>query len=131
LTYITPRIIGTTGGGEGSAVCAACGLTSAIAMALPAEGIETAFRNSLSEVSAMLRAEHDTNFMVYNLSEKDYNVAKLNNQVLDFGWPDHQAPPLTLLFVITTAIHAWQRSGPENVCIVHCKGGKGRTGTVI
>ena len=52
-------------------------------------------------------------------------------KVLDFGWPDHQAPPLKLLFTICHSIDHWLRSDPDKVVSIHCKGGKGRTGTVI
>ena len=50
-------------------------------MSLPAEGLEAAYRNSLEEVARMLKTEHGDGFMVYNLSERTYDVSKLNNQV--------------------------------------------------
>ena len=34
---------------------------------------------------------------VFNLSERSYDTSKFNNQVLDFGWPDHLAPSLERL----------------------------------
>lgn len=52
-------------------------------------------------------------------------------QILDFPFPDHHAPPLTFLFTIVNAVDSWIEASPENVAIVHCKGGKGRTGVVI
>jgi len=100
-------------------------------MAMPSEGMQTAFRNSLDDVAGLLQTEHGQNYMVYNLSEKEYDTTKFNDQVLDFGWPDHQAPPLKLLFAICKSIDSWLRSAPLNVVAIHCKGGKGRTGTVI
>lgn len=61
LTYITPRII---------------------AMSLPAEGIiETAYRNDMSEVSKFLNEHHDKMYMVFNLSQKNYNTAKFDHRV--------------------------------------------------
>ena len=50
---------------------------------------------------------------------------------MDFPFPDHHAPPLTFLFTIVNAVDSWVEASPENVAIVHCKGGKGRTGVVI
>ena len=50
---------------------------------------------------------------------------------MDFPFPDHHAPPLTFLFTIVNAVDSWIEASPENVAIVHCKGGKGRTGVVI
>jgi len=110
LSYITPRII---------------------AMAMPGQGLESAFRNDLDDVAGLLESEHGNGYMVYNLSERAYDTSKLNDQVLDFGWPDHQAPPLKLLFAICKSIDSWLRSEDKNVVVIHCKGGKGRTGTVI
>ena len=34
---------------------------------------------------------------IINVSEKSYDVSQFYNQVLDFGWPDHQAPQLERL----------------------------------
>jgi protein-tyrosine phosphatase len=102
-----------------------------LAMAMPGEGLQSAFRNSLDDVAGMLESEHGKNYMVYNLSEKEYDTSKLNDQVLDFGWPDHQAPPLKLLFALCKSIDSWLKSDSKNVVAIHCKGGKGRTGTVI
>jgi protein-tyrosine phosphatase len=100
-------------------------------MAFPGEGLEAAYRNSLEEVADMLKSEHGDNYMVYNLSERTYDFAKLNHQVLHFGWPDHHAPPMKLLFTICASIDSWLRLDSRNVVCIHCKGGKGRTGTVI
>ena len=34
---------------------------------------------------------------IINVAEKSYESENLHNQVLDFGWPDHMAPPLERL----------------------------------
>ncbi|XP_062518376.1 tensin-1-like isoform X2 [Corticium candelabrum] len=110
LTYITERII---------------------AMSFPATGLESTYRNNLEDVARMLQQKHQDKFMVFNLSDRSYDVTKLNFQVLDFGWPDHLAPPLDRLCSICKSIDSWLASDPLHVVVVHCKGGKGRTGTVI
>lgn len=69
--------------------------------------------------------------MIINVAEKSYPGDGLNNQVLDFGWPDHMAPPMDRLCGCVQAMDGWNRSDPKNVVVVHCKGGKGRTGCVI
>jgi len=51
--------------------------------------------------------------------------------VIDFGFPDHHNPPLDLLFKIIYSMDEWLRKHEDNVAVVHCVGGKGRTGTVI
>jgi tensin len=110
LTYITPRII---------------------AMSFPASGLEATYRNSLQDVSAVLRQRHGENFMVFNVSERSYDISLMDHRVLEFGWPDHQAPPLERLCAIVRSMASWLAADPSHVCVVHCKGGKGRTGVVV
>ncbi|XP_078702234.1 tensin-3-like isoform X35 [Branchiostoma floridae x Branchiostoma belcheri] len=110
LTYITERII---------------------AMSFPAGGLESTYRNNLKDVAKMLQTKHGDNYMIFNVSEKRYDISKLNTQVLDFGWPDHHAPPLERLCSICKSMDSWLNSDPNHVVVVHCKGGKGRTGVVI
>ena len=52
-------------------------------------------------------------------------------QVLDFGWPDHLAPSLERLSSVCRSMKSWLDTDPQHVVVVHCKGGKGRTGCVI
>jgi protein-tyrosine phosphatase len=102
-----------------------------IAMAIPAGGWEANWRNHIDDVSKMLTKYHGMDFMIFNLSEKTYTYEKFNNQILEFGFPDHFNPPLNLLFKIIVSMHNWLSAGADHVAVVHCKGGKGRTGTVI
>ena len=110
LTYITERII---------------------AMSFPASGVESVYRNCLRDVAKMLMNKHGENYLVFNLSERRYDISKLNNQVLDFGWPDHLAPSLDRLCSICKSISSWLDSDQRHVAVVHCVGGKGRTGVVV
>eukprot|EP00742_Colponemidia_sp_Colp-10_P003294 GILJ01003505.1.p1 GENE.GILJ01003505.1~~GILJ01003505.1.p1 ORF type:complete len:480 (-),score=49.71 GILJ01003505.1:93-1532(-) len=110
LTYVTPRLI---------------------AMAFPATGLEAAYRNNIDSVARLLKEEHDGHYMVYNTSERQYDYQKFDFQVHEFPWPDHHSPPLFLLFQICHSIHSWLLSDQQNVAVVHCKAGKGRTGMVI
>jgi len=51
--------------------------------------------------------------------------------VMCFGFNDHCAPPLQLLVRVVHAIDEWLSLDPENCAFIHCKAGRGRTGTVI
>ena len=42
-----------------------------------------------------------------------------------------QAPPLGLMADFSEAVSAWLKEDSSNVAVVHCKAGKGRTGTMI
>merc|ERR1712183_784207 len=100
-------------------------------MAFPAAGLESAWRNHIDDVAAMLNQYHKDHYMIWNLSDKDYDYMKFNNNVLEFGFPDHHSPPLDMLFKIVLTMHNWITADEQNVAVVHCLGGKGRTGTAI
>uniref|UniRef100_A0A8C6BCA9 Tensin 3 n=1 Tax=Monodon monoceros TaxID=40151 RepID=A0A8C6BCA9_MONMO len=110
LTYITERII---------------------AVSFPAGCSEESYLHSLQEVTRMLRSKHGDNYLVLNLSEKRYDLTKLNPKILDVGWPELHAPPLDKVCTICKAQEAWLNSDPQHVVVIHCRGGKGRIGVVI
>uniref|UniRef100_A0A287BQG7 Tensin 3 n=1 Tax=Sus scrofa TaxID=9823 RepID=A0A287BQG7_PIG len=110
LTYITERII---------------------AVSFPAGCAEESYLHSLQEVTRMLRSKHGDNYLVLNLSEKRYDLTKLNPKTLDVGWPELHAPPLDKVCTICKAQEAWLNSDPQHVVVIHCRGGKGRMGVVV
>lgn len=110
LTYITPRVI---------------------AMAFPGSGISSLYRNNIETVSNFLSARHSTNYIVFNLSGKKYDHSLFNNKVLDYEWLDHHSPQLQLLFDLVNAMKKFSEEDKNNVLVVHCNAGKGRTGTII
>lgn len=60
LTYITNRII---------------------AMAYPASGIESIYRNPITEVARFLKSRHDQHYLIINLSNRKYDYTKFDNNV--------------------------------------------------
>ena len=48
-----------------------------------------------------------------------------------FPFDDHSPPPLGLLYYFCESAHEWLSSHKDHVIAVHCKAGKGRTGTCI
>jgi phosphatidylinositol-3,4,5-trisphosphate 3-phosphatase/dual-specificity protein phosphatase PTEN len=110
FTYITDRII---------------------AMAFPGEKFEGLYRNHVDSVAEMLHTVHGKKYKIYNLSERIYNYDKFQGEVVEYGFPDHHNPPIEYLFEICKHMHEWMNQDKENVAIVHCLAGRGRTGTVI
>ncbi|XP_024902255.1 tensin-3 isoform X2 [Pteropus alecto] len=110
LTYVTERII---------------------AVSFPAGCSEESYLHSLQEVTHMLRSKHGDNYLVLNLSEKRYDLTKLNPKILDVGWPELHAPPLDKVCAICKAQESWLDSDPQHVVVIHCRGGKGRIGVVL
>ncbi|KTG32633.1 hypothetical protein cypCar_00028892 [Cyprinus carpio] len=68
---------------------------------------------------------------LFNLSEKRFDISKLNPKVLDFGWPDHHAPALDKICSICKAMDTWMNADSHNVVVLHNKGNRGRTGVVV
>jgi tensin len=78
-----------------------------------------------------LMEKHKGKFMVYNLSDRNYDYAIFQDQVIEFKFPGYPAPPLDKVFSICKAIDGWVKADDENVVAVHCQTGKGRTITVL
>ena len=113
LTYITDRVI---------------------AMGFPCEGRQAVIRNTMRATQNFLEMKHSGRYRVYNLCcepDRTYDYGKFGGNVARFGFEDHNAAPLALLLQVAQDMGAWVAKHPDNVCAVHCKAGKGRTGTVI
>uniref|UniRef100_A0A672TTZ0 Tensin 3 n=1 Tax=Strigops habroptila TaxID=2489341 RepID=A0A672TTZ0_STRHB len=110
LTYITERII---------------------SVSFPASCSEETYLHNLQDVTRMLKSKHGDNYLVLNLSEKRYDLAKLNPKIMDVGWPDLHAPPLDKVCTICKAMESWLNNDPQHVVVIHCRGGKGRIGVII
>ncbi|OXB70935.1 UNVERIFIED_CONTAM: hypothetical protein H355_005490 [Colinus virginianus] len=101
LTYITERII---------------------AVSFPADCSEETYLHNLQDVTRMLKSKHGNNYLVLNLSEKRYDLTKLNPKIMDVGWPDLHAPPLDKVCTICKAMESWMNNNPQRVVVIHCKG---------
>ncbi|CAI5727818.1 unnamed protein product [Peronospora effusa] len=87
--------------------------------------------NPIDLVAMYLNGKHSGHYMIWNLSEETYDCTYFDNQVLEFNFPGHPAPPLGLVFKICSSIENWLQADDKNLAAIHCLTGKGRTGTVI
>lgn len=113
VTYITDRVL---------------------AMSFPASGLETMYRNSMGDVVNFLKKKHPNNFRVFNMSGRQYDDQKFraaNSKVIDFPWEDHHSPAIHILFQACQLMYSYLQEDNQNVVVVHCNAGKGRTGTLI
>uniref|UniRef100_A0A8C9VNM8 Tensin 3 n=1 Tax=Scleropages formosus TaxID=113540 RepID=A0A8C9VNM8_SCLFO len=110
LTYVTERII---------------------AVSFPRACSEDTYLHNLQDVTRMLRSKHGDSYLVINLSEKRYDLSKMNPKTMDTGWPDLHAPPLDKICTICKAMESWLNADPQHVVVIHCRGGKGRIGVII
>ena len=110
LTYITPRII---------------------AMGFPSTSLEGIYRNNMEDVKRFFTTRHKDHYKVYNLcGEKTYPKDTFYKQS-SYPFPDHEAPPLNLFIPFCQDAKAFLDEDEKNIVAIHCKAGKGRTGTFV
>ena len=110
LTYITPRVI---------------------AMGFPSTSLEGIYRNNMEDVKRFFSTRHKNHYKVYNLcGEKTYPKDTFYKQSY-YPFPDHEAPPLNLLLPFCKDAKGFLEEDEKNVVAIHCKAGKGRTGTFV
>lgn len=111
LTYVTDRVI---------------------AMSFPSSGKQSFYRNPIKEVARFLDTKHDGHYKVYNLcSEKGYDPVFFHYRVERIFIDDHNVPSLEDMLKYTASVREWMAADPKNIIAIHCKGGKGRTGTLV
>ncbi|XP_078513377.1 phosphatidylinositol 3,4,5-trisphosphate 3-phosphatase TPTE2-like isoform X1 [Lissotriton helveticus] len=111
LTYITDRVI---------------------AMSFPSAGKQSFYRNPIQEVAKFLDTKHKDHYKIYNLcSEKGYDPKYFHYRVERIFIDDHNVPALEDMLKFTASVRDWMAEDPQNVIAIHCKGGKGRTGTMV
>ncbi|XP_052277815.1 phosphatidylinositol 3,4,5-trisphosphate 3-phosphatase TPTE2-like isoform X2 [Dreissena polymorpha] len=103
-----------------------------IAMSFPSSGVQSMYRNNIEEVSRFFETKHQGHYKLYNLcSERGYDHKYFADSVERVLIDDHNVPTLREMVMFCQSMHKFLSQHPENVVAIHCKGGKGRTGTMI
>lgn len=82
-----------------------------------------------------LDLKHGTSWAIWEFRAEGtgYPDSEVYGRIRHYPWPDHHPPPFALIPNIMASMRDWLK-GPkatkENVVVVHCKAGKGRSGTV-
>ncbi|CBK21042.2 uncharacterized protein [Blastocystis hominis] len=104
-------------------------------MSWPGTLWESVWRNSLDDVENYLNLKHHGHYWVLNLcSEGAYrgNITKIFEGRNTRYWiDDHNPCSLAQIQTIIYQSDKWMAQDPSNVMVIHCKGGKGRTGMII
>ena len=101
-------------------------------MSYPAEGLESAMRNHIEDIATILESRHPNHYMVFNLTERSYNVQKFaTGLVSQPGWSTQK--PTAFKTVLET-IHLcldFLRRDAKNVIVIHCMDGKANTAILV
>ena len=107
-------------------------------MSFPSIGTKALYRNNIENVAKFFEEKYSDpehiDYMIYNLcSEMEYDHRKFHGNVKRFRIDDHNVPTLEMMFELTDSVREWLGGDRERERVVslHCKGGKGRTGTMI
>ena len=87
----------------------------------------SALPSDLASFASGLNERYGEKYIVYNLSEKKYDSGAFQGTVVEYSFPGHSSPPLGLLFELCLSIESWLAADKENVVLIHCLTGKGRT----
>ncbi|KAF8970125.1 hypothetical protein BDZ97DRAFT_1725283 [Flammula alnicola] len=104
-----------------------------IIMGYPASGIEGLYRNRREDAIRFLEHRHGKNYWVFNfcpIKENSYDADEFEGRVSRYPFPDHHAPPLAMMPLVAREMHVWLKGSPDRVAVLHCKAGKGRSGTM-
>ncbi|XP_020230432.1 phosphatidylinositol 3,4,5-trisphosphate 3-phosphatase and protein-tyrosine-phosphatase PTEN2A isoform X2 [Cajanus cajan] len=94
--------------------------------------IEGFYRNHMEEVIKFFETHHKGKYKVYNLcSERLYDGSLFQGKVASFPFSDHNCPPIELIASFCLSAYSWLKEDIQNVVVVHCKAGMGRTGLMI
>ncbi|KAK0459561.1 uncharacterized protein EV420DRAFT_1269032 [Desarmillaria tabescens] len=104
-----------------------------IIMGYPASGMEGLYRNRKEDAKKFLDHRHGKDYWVFNfcpVKENSYPRSYFEGRVSRYPFPDHHAPPLALMPLVAREMRAWLSGSPHRVAVLHCKAGKGRSGTM-
>ena len=90
------------------------------------------YRMWLADLLEFLDEKHRDNWRIWNLQSEatGYGDEEVFGRIEHFPFPDHNPPPFELLPRIVKSIDKYIGANKEHVAVLHCKAGKGRSGTV-
>ncbi|KAH7359850.1 hypothetical protein BKA66DRAFT_573958 [Pyrenochaeta sp. MPI-SDFR-AT-0127] len=92
---------------------------------------QRAYRNPLDSLVKFLDAKHGDDWAIWEFRAEGtgYPDSEVYNRVYHYPFPDHHPPPFALIPNIMASMRNWLHEKKGRVVVVHCKAGKGRSGT--
>ncbi|OQN97896.1 hypothetical protein B0A48_16207 [Cryoendolithus antarcticus] len=95
---------------------------------------QIAYRNPLKDLVSFLDSKHAENWAIWEFRAEGtgYPDDEVYGRIRHYPWPDHHPPPFALIPLIMGSMRNWlkEKDAEGRVVVVHCKAGKGRSGTV-
>ncbi|KAJ5175896.1 Protein-tyrosine phosphatase catalytic [Penicillium canariense] len=107
---------------------------------------QRAYRNPLDALVTFLDSKHGENWCIWEFRAEGtgYPDSEVYGRIHHFPWPDHHPPPFGLIPNIMGSMRNWVHrldakgedtptsgsKAEKRVAVVHCKAGKGRSGTI-
>lgn len=112
MSYITSRIIVSAGPTQ--------------------KAVKRLYRYPIEDLVQILTLNHGDNWRIFNLrgEGKGYRAEDVYQKIEWFPFPDHQPPSFELMLQCIERIYHFLSQDPRNVALIHCKAGKGRSGTI-
>ncbi|KAF2017975.1 hypothetical protein BU24DRAFT_162685 [Aaosphaeria arxii CBS 175.79] len=92
---------------------------------------QRAYRNPLDSLVKWLDDKHGEDWAIWEFRAEGtgYPDSEVYNRVYHYPFPDHHPPPFALIPNIMASMRNWLHEKEGRVVVVHCKAGKGRSGT--
>ncbi|KAI9683408.1 MAG: Telomerase protein component 1 [Trizodia sp. TS-e1964] len=92
---------------------------------------QLAYRNPLATLVKFLDGKHGDDWAIWEFRAEGtgYPDEEVYGRVWHYPWPDHHPPPFALIPNLMASMRNWLSGNDNRVVVVHCKAGKGRSGT--
>jgi protein-tyrosine phosphatase len=97
---------------------------------------QRAYRNPTDALVKFLDAKHQNEWSIWEFRAEGtgYPDSEVYGRIRHYPWPDHHPPPFALIPNIMASMRNWlkdpAKAPGKHVAVVHCKAGKGRSGTI-
>jgi len=100
-------------------------------MSFPSQRRESVSKGDSNDISRFLDEKYPGHYKIYNLCLENYNTGRFHHRVASYPFDSHDPPPIELIQAFCQDMDEWLNADNENISVVHCRDGLGRTGTMV